>query len=284
MAKLFTTLPEFINHRQEIENNSIGLVPTMGNLHDGHLSLIKKSLEENDKTIVTIFVNPKQFGPNEDFEKYPRTLEKDIEKINTLSSDIIVLAPKSTLEIYPKNFNSVVSVKELTNSLCGSDRPGHFDGVTTIVYRLFAITKAHNAYFGQKDFQQLQVIKRMAEDLLLPINIKMLPIHREESGLAMSSRNQFLSEDQRVVALNLSKSILEIKSLLEDKTYSSSVIELNSILEKELKDKNWIYLEILDSSNLGEININTSEVIIAGAYKVGDTRLIDNSLVKIQYA
>ena len=284
MAKLFTTLPEFTSYRNKLKNETIGLVPTMGNLHEGHLTLIKKSNEENDRTIVTIFVNPKQFGPNEDFKKYPRTLESDLEKIDSICSNIIVLAPSSPEAMYPENFKTVIAVKELTNSLCGTDRPGHFTGVTTVVYRLFAIAKAHNAYFGQKDYQQLQVISRMVEDLFLPINIKMLPIHREENGLALSSRNQFLTLEQKTVALKLSKSIFKIRALLNEKPYSACVIEINSILEEELKDKNWIYLEILDSSNLKEININTSEVLIAGAYSAGETRLIDNSLVKIQYA
>lgn len=284
MKNLFTSIQDFTKFRSDLKSTSIGLVPTMGNLHEGHLTLVRKSIKENEHTIVTIFVNPKQFGANEDFGKYPRTLESDLKKIHDLDPSIIVLAPESTSQIYPEGFSTTVSIKELTSNLCGADRPGHFDGVTTVVYRLFAISRADNAYFGQKDYQQVQVIRRMTEDLLLPINIKMLPINREDNGLARSSRNQFLDNSQLDTALNLSKGIFSIENLLKDKTYSASVIEINDILEQTLKDKNWKYLEILDSNNLGEVNINTTEVVIAGAYKLGETRLIDNSLVKIQYA
>jgi pantoate--beta-alanine ligase len=284
MAKVFKSVSEFQAFRRELDSKSIGLVPTMGNLHDGHLSLISESIKENDLTIVTIFVNPKQFGPNEDFDKYPRTLESDIEKIDSLDSNIIILAPSSAQEMYPNGYKTNISVSNLTEKLCGADRPGHFDGVTTIVYRLFSLTRPSKAYFGQKDYQQLLVIKRMTEDLLLDIDIVMLPIHREESGLARSSRNQFLSESQRVDALTLSNTILKIESLLKEKPYSSCLIEINEVLEQTLKDSHWNYLEVLDSSSLEEVNINTTEVLIAGAYKLCDTRLIDNSLVKIQYA
>ena len=284
MTKVFDSIEEFKGFRDSLGDNSIGLVPTMGNLHDGHLSLVSASLAENDFTIVTIFVNPKQFGPNEDFEKYPRTLEQDIQKLETLGSEVIVLAPESTSQMYPKDYCTKISVEGLTNKLCAVDRPTHFDGVTTIVYRLFALAKAQKSYFGQKDYQQVLIIKRMVEDLMIETEVVMLPIHRENSGLARSSRNQYLSSEEAQKALVLSKTIFSIEALLREFTYTDALIQINSILESTLKDSNWNYLEILDSTNLDEVSLNTSEVIIAGAYKLGATRLIDNTLVKINYA
>ncbi|WP_127718065.1 pantoate--beta-alanine ligase [Halobacteriovorax sp. HLS] len=284
MNNIFTCVNEFLKFRRSITNKSVGLIPTMGNLHEGHLSLISASLEENDLTVVTIFVNPKQFGPNEDFDKYPRTLEADAEKIRSLDPNIIILAPKSNDEIYPQDYSTNISVSGLTNKLCALDRPTHFDGVTTVVYRLFALVKAQKAYFGQKDYQQVLIIKRMVEDLMLDVEIIMLPIHREANGLARSSRNQYLCEKDRENALILSKTIFSIQALLEEFTYNEAVIEINTILESTLKDSNWNYLEILDATNLDEVSITTTEVVIAGAYKLGTTRLIDNTLVKINYA
>ncbi|OUR98597.1 pantoate--beta-alanine ligase [Halobacteriovorax marinus] len=287
MISLFNSVNEFTEYRNSLATDSIGLVPTMGNLHDGHLSLIKKSISENQYTIVTIFVNPLQFGPNEDFDKYPRTLTADVEKIKSLKiegKEIIVLAPSSVNEIFPKNFKTTISVKDLTNTLCGASRPDHFDGVTTIVYRLFALAKASKSYFGQKDYQQVLVIRRMVEDLLIPTEVIALPINREESGLARSSRNQFLSESGRVEALELSGTILKISRLLKEKSFQEAGIEINDILEVVLRDQRWDYLEVLDAENLEAVNINTQQVVIAGALKIEETRLIDNHLTKISYA
>ena len=286
MIKLFTTVDEFTSYKDSLSDKSIGLVPTMGNLHEGHLSLINESSKENDITVVTIFVNPLQFGPNEDFDKYPRTLEQDIERIETLgiAKDILVLAPSNPKEIYPQGYNTTISVSGISEGLCGSSRPGHFDGVTTVVYRLFKITSPNTAYFGQKDYQQQLVIKKMTADLDLNIQIKTMPIIREESGLAKSSRNQYLSTEQVEQALELNSTLTIISDILTNQTYLDASIELNGVLEKKISDLRWEYLEILDSDTLQEINPATNYAVILGALKIGETRLIDNQVIKIQYA
>ncbi|WP_096908606.1 pantoate--beta-alanine ligase [Halobacteriovorax marinus] len=286
MIKLFRKIDEFKEYRRSLGQTSIGLVPTMGNLHSGHLSLIDESSKYNEVTIVTIFVNPLQFGPNEDFDKYPRTLEQDLQSIDSLSikKDILVLAPESASEIYPDGFSTTISISGLTEKLCGSSRPGHFDGVTTVVYQLFNITKPSIAYFGQKDFQQQLIIKKMVRDLELPLQIQTMPIIRDESGLAKSSRNQYLSDSQRTEALELSKKISTIRELLQESSFIDSQISINSILEETLRDERWDYLEVLDSNNLQSISPTTNEAVILGALKVGETRLIDNQVVKIIYA
>ncbi len=286
MIKLFTKVDEFISFREGLQNKSIGLVPTMGNLHEGHLSLISESSKENDLTVVTIFVNPLQFGPNEDFEKYPRTLEQDIQRIETLSieKDILILAPSSSAEIYPENFSTTISITGLTENLCGASRPGHFDGVTTVVYRLFKISSPTIAYFGQKDFQQQLVIKKMTRDLGLTVQIKTMPIIREESGLAKSSRNQYLSNEEREQALELNTTLTKISDILTNQSYLDASISLNEVLENKIRDQRWEYLEILDSDNLQEITPTTDSAVILGALKIGETRLIDNQVIKIQYA
>ena len=286
MIKLFTTVDEFTSYKDSLSDKSIGLVPTMGNLHEGHLSLINESSKENDITVVTIFVNPLQFGPNEDFDKYPRTLEQDIQRIETLgiAKDILVLAPSNPKEIYPQGYNTTISVSGISEGLCGSSRPGHFDGVTTVVYRLFKITSPNTAYFGQKDYQQQLVIKKMTADLDLNIQIKTMPIIREESGLAKSSRNQYLSTEQVEQALELNSTLTIISDILTNQTYLDASIELNGVLEEKISDPRWEYLEILDSDTLQEINPATNSAVILGALKVGETRLIDNQAIKIQYA
>ena len=286
MIKLFTTVDEFTSYKDSLSDKSIGLVPTMGNLHEGHLSLINESSKENDITVVTIFVNPLQFGPNEDFDKYPRTLEQDIQRIETLgiAKDILVLAPSNPKEIYPQGYNTTISVSGISEGLCGSSRPGHFDGVTTVVYRLFKITSPNTAYFGQKDYQQQLVIKKMTADLDLNIQIKTMPIIREESGLAKSSRNQYLSTEQVEQALELNSTLTIISDILTNQTYLDASIELNGVLEKKISDLRWEYLEILDSDTLQEINPATNYAVILGALKIGETRLIDNQVIKIQYA
>jgi pantoate--beta-alanine ligase len=278
MIKVFKTRESFDQFRNSISEESIiGLVPTMGNLHEGHLSLITKSCSENDLTILTIFVNPKQFGPNEDFNKYPRTLELDIKAVESLNlnSKIVIFAPKDNSEIYPENFKTTISVGAITQILCGKVRPTHFDGVTTVVYRLFAITMAHNAYFGQKDYQQCAIIKKMITDLEIPIYMHILPIIRNSEGLALSSRNQYLSAEEKNLALHLPKTLVEIeKIILSDKSPAD-------FINAELKNPNWDYLEVLESKTLDAITNKTKEAVIVGAYRLGATRLLDNRLVKI---
>ncbi len=278
--KLVTTkseLDKVIN--TEHSELSVGLVPTMGNLHLGHLSLVKTSLSKTQRTIVTIFVNPKQFGENEDFGKYPRTLEQDLKKLNALpqSENILVFAPQSEREIYPEGFSTTIEVSGLDHALCGLHRPGHFKGVTTVVYQLFKLTNAHLAFFGQKDYQQFRVIEKMVQDLSLPINLSMEPIVREKSGLALSSRNQYMSPAQKEEASLIFKTLSQLKeSFLENPDKAMASRERLLFAEPR-----WQYLEILDAHSLKEVSEQTSKVLVAGAFTMGDTRLIDNILFRI---
>jgi len=278
MIKVFNTLYDFTHYRKNISaNKSIGLVPTMGNLHKGHLSLIEKSAADNDVTIVTIFVNPTQFGPTEDYAKYPRTLDDDLSKISSIAlnidgkKDVLVFAPKSPEEIYPKGFSSVISVGEhLTKKLEGAIRPTHFDGVSTVVYKLFNLARAHNAYFGQKDFQQCLVIKKMVLDLELPVTIHIMPIIRNTEGLALSSRNQYLSANERIEALILPHSLIKLEKLIQtNQDYLSFIEDLK-------KDSRWDYIQVLDAHNLELPTSSTMDLVIVGAFRLGTTRLLDN--------
>lgn len=279
--KLFNNTNDFLNFRKKLTENGIGLVPTMGNLHQGHLNLVKEALKENERVIVTIFVNPKQFGPNEDFEKYPRTLENDVAKLGTLekADGIIVFAPSETKEIFPDGYSTDIEVKGLDDVLCGRNRPGHFKGVTTVVYRLFALTKPSKAYFGQKDFQQFKIIQRMTRDLSLPIELMMVPIARESSGLALSSRNQYLSPPQMEESLTLNQTLKKLAKTVLSKSVHEGISQASEILTF---DSRFQYLSILDSENLREPNENTQEVVVAGAFLLGDTRLIDNILISLK--
>jgi pantoate--beta-alanine ligase len=202
-------------------NSAIGFVPTMGALHKGHLSLLEKSVQENDITIISIFVNPTQFNNPEDLEKYPRTLDADVEKIKTVSDSILVFAP-SVHEMYDGNTTSAhFSFDGLEHQMEGSHRPGHFDGVGTIVKKLFEITTPTNAYFGEKDFQQLQIVKKMVEKEGMPINVIGCPISREVSGLAMSSRNERLSAEDKVKAAFVYKTLQEARQLFANESIAS---------------------------------------------------------------
>ena len=288
-------MPSLIRHVIQLQAETgvyspkeIGLVPTMGNLHDGHLSLIRESLAKNKITIVTIFVNPKQFGPNEDFDKYPRTLESDMEKISSLKlkedQRLFVFAPDSNDQIYLEGFSTTISIKGITDILCGASRPGHFDGVTTVVYQLFKISNAGHAYFGQKDYQQVKVIERMVTDLRLDIDLNMIPIARDKDGLALSSRNQYLDSEERKEALKLPNKLKRIDNFLKETTWMQAYHKINQELEETLADHRWDYLEILDADNLQEVNSETKKVAILAAYKSQNARLIDNRLVDIVYA
>jgi pantoate--beta-alanine ligase len=262
-----------------------GVVMTMGNLHAGHLSLIRTSAQEHDTTVVTIFVNPKQFGPSEDFDRYPRTLHEDLALIQNLVQDFphrkfIVFAPSSIDEIYGENFVTSVRVDHFTQKLCGLSRPTHFEGVTTVVARLLGITKPHVAYYGQKDFQQFFVIKKMAENLMLPYEICCCPIVRDEDGLALSSRNAYLSKDEREIALSLARAIVKLSNEVSSDRGALENLEHLSSFKKDYQ--HFEYLEILDANTLETINNKTQTMLIAGAIKVGKTRLIDNALVNLK--
>lgn len=284
--KLIRKRNEFLTWRKNLNtsnpNIKVGLVPTMGNLHSGHLSLTRKALAENDHVIVTIFVNPKQFGPNEDFDQYPRTLDQDMGKLSQLegSDKITIFNPASNDEIYPKNFQTSISVDGIDNVLCGKFRSTHFAGVTTVVYQLFALSQATQAYFGQKDFQQFKIIERMVKDLLLPIKLHMCPIVREEDGLALSSRNQYLSAEQRAEAIKLNQSLNAIKDAYYAHGKNSALAKRDELLAA---DPRFQYLEILETEALtpeiAEVHDGFGKVVVAGAFILGDTRLIDNLLI-----
>lgn len=280
MIKVFTNRKDFDHYRNSQESKKIGVVPTMGNLHKGHISLLEKSVQDNDVTIVTIFVNPKQFGPTEDFDKYPRTLDEDLAKISAVAllidakKDIAVYAPKTNEDIYPQGFSTTISVSGVTSKLEGAIRTTHFDGVSTVVYRLFAITRPTVAYFGQKDFQQCLVIKKMVNDLSLPIDIIVMPIIRNSEGLALSSRNQYLSDKERVEAMKLPNTLQKIEKLI--KTHQ----DYQSFIAENLQDKNWDYLEVLDADNLETPTDKSSDLVVIAAYRLGTTRLLDNIVVK----
>lgn len=278
--KSFNNTNEFLSFRNEMKFSSLGLVPTMGNLHQGHLNLVKSALEDNEKVIVTIFVNPKQFGPNEDFDKYPRTLEQDMEKLKSLknSERIILLCPEEPKQIFPESYSTEIEVQGLDETLCGKNRPGHFKGVCTVVYRLFLLTKPTKAYFGQKDYQQFKIIKKMRDDLLIPIDLEMIPIAREDSGLALSSRNQYLSKEQRSDALLLNRSL----NLIAETTHQNLTSGIAKAQEILTQDSRFQYLEVLDSENLKLPTSESNKVVVAGAFLLGDTRLIDNVILKLK--
>lgn len=284
MLKVINTTAELQEMRKS-DSAPVGFVPTMGNLHAGHISLLEEALKEFKTVYFSIFVNPRQFGPSEDFARYPRTLKEDlslIEKsLNLFSnSNVIVYAPKDPAEVYPETGGHTVSVLGLTDILEGEKRPGHFDGVTTVVYRLFELIRPKKAFFGLKDYQQWAVIKTMVTDLLLPIEIIGMPIIREASGLALSSRNQYLTTEQRKISLILSQSLRDIASLINGKKEN-----LNKIQEKirELKnDDNWDYLEIRDADSLSSDLAKSNRITIMGVYKLGSTRLLDNLQMEIK--
>lgn len=277
---LLHTIDDVRRARKEWKGLTVGLVPTMGALHAGHLSLIKKAKETCDKVIVSVFVNPIQFGPSEDFDKYPRTLEKDYELCKDAGVDI-VFAP-SPKEMYGKGQR--LSNDTLTyvcppffyvNKLCGKTRTGHFDGVCTVVLKLFNIAQPDYAFFGQKDAQQAVIIRKMVKDLNIPVEIIQCPIVREESGLALSSRNKYLSEDGKKNALVLSRILNNIKAC-----YSKGITDISALKETAysyLTDKHDLeYLEILDKNTLEEQEKANNDSIALIACRVENVRLIDN--------
>jgi pantoate--beta-alanine ligase len=275
---IFDRQVALIEHLKQIfdSKTTIGFVPTMGALHEGHLSLIENSLKNNSITIVSVFVNPTQFNNAEDLEKYPRTLESDLQKLKSINESILVYAPNVD-DIYEgKTVSNQFDFDGLENQMEGKFRPGHFDGVGTIVKRLFEIIKPTNAYFGEKDFQQLQIIKKLVEKEHLPINIVSCPIFREKNGLAMSSRNERLSPNERQSAAIIYKTLLDVKS----KFHSESVVEIKKwvrqVFEKQI-DFKLDYFEIAEEATL----IPCEEIYASKKYRafiavfVNNIRLID---------
>jgi pantoate--beta-alanine ligase len=280
--QIFTQIAQIKAYLRAEQKNgkTIGFVPTMGYLHEGHLSLIRRAADENDITVVSIFVNPAQFVQGDDFGKYPRDLDGDIHLSQEAGANV-VFAPDNSV-IYPEGYKTNVEVKEITSVLCGASRPGHFTGVTTVVAKLFNIIHPERAYFGQKDAQQVVVIQQMARDLDMDVRIVICPIIREEDGLAMSSRNVYLSLEERKQANVLFQSLIMARDLAfngeRDVSFIKSTIE-KMILEKPLAKID--YISIVDASTLKDVPQIESSVLIALAVKFGATRLIDNIIVEV---
>jgi len=280
---IFNNKVELTNHlqRNSASNSNLGFVPTMGALHLGHLSLLERSIQNNNHTVISIFVNPTQFNNPEDLEKYPRTLENDIEKIKSISPEILIYAP-TVEDIYEGNTTSQhFQFDGLEHQMEGKFRAGHFDGVGTVVKRLFEIVKPTNAYFGEKDFQQLQIVKKLVEKENIPVNIVGCPIYRETNGLAMSSRNERLTSDEREKAADIYKIITQAKTLFATETCASVkdfvTEEFNKHTELELE-----YFEIADEETLiscdsKEPNKNYRAFIAVFVNKI---RLIDTISLK----
>lgn len=262
-----------------MKGSSIGFVPTMGALHNGHLSLIKRAKDENNITVASIFVNPMQFGPAEDFEKYPRTVEDDIRKLREEETDILFL-PDNTL-MYPSGFSTHIDTGHLAEKLCGKYRPGHFRGVATVVAKLFNITNPTRAYFGQKDFQQSLIIKKMTKDLNFNVEIVVCPIIRELDGLAMSSRNRYLDADQRKAASVLYRCLSSTANAIKSGIIKKDEIEkfMAAILSEEAPAIKVEYASVYDPETLDELPEAKGEILLALAVRLAETRLIDNMLI-----
>jgi len=261
------------------EGKVIAFVPTMGYFHEGHLSLMREGRKRGDVLVVSIFVNPTQFGPGEDFDRYPRDMERDLRMAEEVGVDVI-FAP-TVEEMYPEGYQTYVEVEKVTQHLCGLSRPGHFRGVTTVVTKLFNIVKPHVALFGQKDYQQLITIERMVKDLNMDVEIVGMPTVREEDGLAASSRNVYLSPEERKAALSLYRSLRRAEELFSEGVRESQRIleEVKGVLEAEPLVK-IDYVHVCDPETLEDIEGPIGErALVAVAAKVGTTRLIDNTLL-----
>ena len=262
------------------EGLSVGLVPTMGYLHEGHQSLIRKSAEQNDRTVVSVFVNPIQFAPTEDLDAYPRDLERDKKAVEEAGGNLIFHPEPS--EMYPEHFTSFIDTTETTELLCGAVRPIHFRGVCTVVGKLFNIVTPDRAYFGQKDAQQLATIRRFVRDLNFGIEIVACPIVREEDGLAKSSRNTYLNAEERQAALVLSQSLKKGMELIENGERDAKVVieTIKANLEKETLAR-VDYVEVVDFENIQRVETISGETLVAIAVYIGKTRLIDNFIVDV---
>lgn len=261
------------------EGLSVGLVPTMGYLHEGHQSLIARAVKENDRVVVSVFVNPTQFGPNEDFEAYPRDLEKDAALCESTGAALI-FHPEPE-EMYPDGFCSYINMTELTGALCGKTRPIHFKGVCTVVGKLFNIVTPDKAYFGEKDAQQLAVIRRMVKDLNFGLQIVGCPIIREEDGLAKSSRNTYLNADERKAALVLSKAVFHGRDMVAagEKCAKTILKEMTDIINSEPLAR-IDYVEMVNMDTMENIDTVSGTTLCAMAVYIGKTRLIDNFIVE----
>jgi pantoate--beta-alanine ligase len=269
-----------ISKEARTKGKKIGFVPTMGFLHEGHLSLIRKAKEISDMTVVSIFVNPAQFGEGEDFSKYPRDLTRDADL--AIAEGVDYLFTPSVEEIYPEAYATYVEVKNLSDVMCGKSRPSHFQGVTTVVMKLFHIVLPLFAVFGQKDAQQAIIIKKMLQDLNMDIELVISPTVRHEDGLAMSSRNAYLNEKEREAAAVLYRALKEAEKLIKDgKTDVQAIIgEMEKLIESEPLAK-IDYISVTNTENLKSVKKISGSILIALAVFIGSTRLIDNIMVHV---
>ena len=276
--KIYKTIEE-IREAILYAKRPLGIVPTMGYLHKGHLELINHSMNDNASVIVTIFVNPSQFGPNEDFAKYPRDINHDINLLEKIGVDFVFIPENESL--YNEEHSTWVNVEELSSKLEGQFRPNHFKGVATIVLKLLNITTPDYAYFGQKDAQQVQIIRQMVSDLNLPVTIKAIPTVREHDGLALSSRNVYLSTDDRESANEIYKALLAGKELFENGINSSRMIKESVIkhIISKIKNSKIDYVSIASENTLEEIEIIDDSALLSIAIHLGKTRLIDNIIL-----
>ena len=278
-VRMVSSIDEMREISKSFHGSTLGFVPTMGSLHDGHMSLVKQSLKICDHTVVSIFVNPRQFGPNEDLDVYPHDLEGDIEKLELAGVDVLFHPNRET--IYPRGFKTHVQVDEITQHLCGNSRPELFKGVATVVLKLFNIVHPQHVFFGEKDWQQLKVIRTMVNDLNMEILIESKPIVREKDGLAMSSRNQYLSAADRISARSLSQALKSAQASISKGEQSAENIRTE--IRKKIELNNGImvdYISICDPDNFKEQSKIGSKTLIALAVRIGSVRLIDNRFIE----
>lgn len=272
--RILRTIAEMKTLRREWQS-SLGFVPTMGYLHEGHLSLVRQSKSENKTTATSIFINPAQFAPNEDFKAYPRDAQRDLKMLEGVGNDIVFM-PDAT-EMYPASYSTWVDMEGITGRLEGAVRPGHFKGVTTVVAKLFNILEPHRAYFGQKDAQQALVIRKMAKDLNMNVDIVVMPTVRETDGLAMSSRNIYLNAEERRSATVLYRSLIMARELFTGGERDAAKIKDRMLAMIEAEALAWIdYVSIADMETLEELTLIDSPALVSLAVRFGKTRLIDN--------
>ena len=280
--QILHTVPEIVAFRKAAQaaGKTIGLVPTMGALHEGHITLMRAARSACDVVITSVFVNPVQFGPHEDFDKYPRTFAADCEKLEAAGVDA-VFHPEPA-DMYPEGYCTYVNVEgDIVHKLCGAQRPGHFRGVATVVTKLINLSGADEAYFGQKDAQQVVVVRRFVEDLNLPVHINMVPIVREPEGLARSSRNRYLSPAEKTAALVLSRSLKKARAAFDDGERDTA--KLQQIVRDELATEKLAvidYVELNAFPSLKPLPVVNQDALLAIAVKIGKTRLIDNIILE----
>ncbi len=274
--ELHEQLNEWRHHREHV-----ALVATLGNLHAGHLRLVELAREHAERVIVSVYVNPTQFGEGEDYEDYPRTLDRDTLRLKQVGADVLFVPADDVVYPYGHKCATVVSVPGLTENFCGASRPGHFDGVTTVVARLFALVQPDVAVFGQKDYQQQLVIRYMTEDLSLPIRIITAETVREEDGLAMSSRNQYLTDEERAIAPMLHEILDEVGAALQNGKRDYTELEKTAIARLEKAGFGIDYVAIRRAQNLASPDRDCDELVVIAAVDLGAARLIDNVVVTI---